>query len=402
MYQDIRKSHKSLIVRTLVEIKGINKWRKDFIVEILILFVSIKGRINFSQLGRYGNYGEQRYRQQFEKDFNFLKFNKQLISKHGSGQFAIAFDPSFISKSGKKTYGLGKYWSGCAQETKKGLEIGGLATIDIYNNTAFHLEAVQTPDKHFRDNQSYNLIDWYTKLITDRADELLLISRYVVADAYFSKEKFVREICDVSMHTISKLRKDADLRYLYKGEPTGKQGAPGKYDGKIIFKELNFDYFDIIEKNDEYTLLCAEVNSKALKRNIKLVIKILPNGKHHLYFSTHINQDGKLIYDIYRKRFHIEFIYRDGKQHTGLENCQARDENKLNFHFNASLTSINLAKITHWLSIDKEQRKAFSMADVKTLNHNILLLDKFIDVFAINPNSTINQKRVKERKLNNL
>lgn len=254
---------------------------------------------------------------------------------------------------------------------------------------------MQTPDKYFRDNHSFSLIDWYAKLITDRVDKLSLISKYIVADAYFSKEKFVREICDVSLHVISKLRKDADLRYLYKGEPTGEKGAPRKYDGKIIFKELDMDYFETIEKTDEYTLLCANVNSKALKRNIKLVIKILANGKHHLYFSTDLNQDGKLIYDIYRKRFHIEFIYRDGKQHTGLENCQARDEKKLNFHFNASLTSINLAKITHWLSIDKEQRKAFSMADVKTLNHNILLLDKFIKVFAINTNSSINQKRVK-------
>ena len=144
MYQSIRNNCKALIISKLPDIKRVNKWRKDFIVEILILFLSIKGRINFSQLGRYGNYSEQRYRQQFEKDFDFLEFNKQLVSEHGSGQFAIAFDPSFISKSGKNTFGLGKYWSGCAKDTKKGLEIGGLAIIDIYNNTAFHLEAVQT------------------------------------------------------------------------------------------------------------------------------------------------------------------------------------------------------------------------------------------------------------------
>ena len=40
----------------------------------------------------------------------------------------------------------------------------------------------------------------------------------------------------------------------------------------------------------------------------------------------------------------MEFIFRDAKQYTELEQCQARSEKKLNFHFNASLTAINLAK----------------------------------------------------------
>ncbi|HLW63165.1 MAG TPA: RHS repeat-associated core domain-containing protein, partial [Flavobacterium sp.] len=41
-------------------------------------------------------------------------------------------------------------------------------------------------------------------------------------------------------------------------------------------------------------------------------------------------------------------LYRDGKQHTGLNDSQARCKNKLNFHFNMSLTAINIAKVTHW------------------------------------------------------
>ena len=63
---------------------------------------------------------------------------------HIKGKTALAFDPSFISKSGKKTPGVGYFWSGCAGKTKWGLEIAGLAAIDIENHSAFHLEAVQT------------------------------------------------------------------------------------------------------------------------------------------------------------------------------------------------------------------------------------------------------------------
>jgi hypothetical protein len=126
------------------KLQNINQWRRTFLVETLILFMSIRGRINFLQLARYGKYKEQRYRQQFEKPFDFLAFNRELVLSLGSGKFAIAFDPSYVSKSGKKTPGVGWYWFGCANRAKWGLEIGGIAAIDIDNHTAFHLEAVQT------------------------------------------------------------------------------------------------------------------------------------------------------------------------------------------------------------------------------------------------------------------
>ena len=111
-------------------------------IETLILFMSIRGRINFSQLERYGEYTEQRYPQQFEKPFDFPTFNKELTLSHGSGRYVIAFDPSYVNKSGKHTPGVGYFWSGVANRAKWGLEIGGLAAIDIDNHTAFHLEAI--------------------------------------------------------------------------------------------------------------------------------------------------------------------------------------------------------------------------------------------------------------------
>ncbi|SFU70086.1 hypothetical protein SAMN05216364_10755, partial [Porphyromonadaceae bacterium KHP3R9] len=46
----------------------------------------------------------------------------------------------------------------------------------------------------------------------------------------------------------------------------------------------------------------------------------------------------------YRTRFQIEFCFRDAKGFTGLMQSQARDVAKLSFNFNASLTSVNLAK----------------------------------------------------------
>jgi hypothetical protein len=51
------------------------------------------------------------------------------------------------------------------------------------------------------------------------------------------------------MHLISRLRDDADLKYLYLGPPTGKRGRPSKYAGKIITENIDTSYFELIEQN---------------------------------------------------------------------------------------------------------------------------------------------------------
>jgi len=389
-----------LIYNTLDSVSHINKWRKDFITDVLWLFLSIKGRVNFSQLERFGSYCEQRYRMQFEKEFQFLDFNKTLVQNAGSGKYAIGFDPSYISKSGKHTPNLGYFWSGCASKPLWGLEIGGLAAIDIGNTTAFHLEAVQTPNKHNFKQGTNSQMEWYANIITERSDKLRELSNYLVVDAYFSKKGFIDNVLDSQMHVISRLRDDADLSYLCYDAPTGKKGRRKKYDGKINLNQIRTDYFELINQNEEESFFCAIVYSKGLKRNVKIVY-LLSNDKkkkvsHKIYFSTDLQMNGIEIMKYYRNRFQMEFVYRDAKQHTGLEDCQARSENKLNFHFNASLTAVNIAKVEHWLNEPKENRGAFSMANVKTMYHNALLLQRFFDVFAINANSVKNPQCVKE------
>jgi len=391
------KFYNNLIISTLDKISKVNKCRKDFVCEVLILFLSIKGRVNFLQLARFGKFKEQRYRQQFEKQFAFLEFNKELALSHGGQRFAIAFDPSYINKSGKKTPGLGWYWSGCAGQSKRGLEIGGIAAIDIDNHTAFHLEAVQTL---IQDKEATSLTDWYISVLKQRIEAISSISKHLVADAWFSKKPFVDAVTDMDMHLICRLRDDADLKYLFHGTPSRKRGRPRKYAGKVDTQNIDKQYFELIDQNEEATIHSAIVYSKSLKRKIRLVHASYTNAKgkqsNKLYFSTDTELEPLDILDYYRSRFQIEFLYRDGKQFTGLADSQARSENKLHFHFNAALTAVNIAKVEHWLSIPKNIRGQFSMADIKTMNHNRLLINRFIDVFGINAYSAKNQKNVNE------
>jgi len=377
---------------------SLNKVRKDFIISVLWHILSIKGRINFLQLSRFSPYCEQTHRIHFEKEFDFFAFNKHLIEKIVSNDCIIAFDPSYIPKSGKLTYGRGRFWSGSAKATKLGLEIGGFAVVDVENNTAFHLKAWQTPGFDKPDAAQFNLLSHYASLVTENAKGFKEISNYLVADAYFSKRPFVDKVLEAKLHFISRLRDDSVLMYKHYGMPTGKKGRPKKFEGRVNINDLDTTIFVKEICNDDLIIYAALVYSKAFKRDIKLAVALfLKDGQEvarKLYFSTDLQQVGKQIVRYYRSRFQIEFLYRDAKQHTGLTHCQARSENKLDFHFNASLTAVNLAKFD-WLSTKTSEQTPFSMANYKTFYNNALMLDQFICRFAINPNSTKNKKRSK-------
>ena len=194
-------------IRQIENLPNISSPRRKFLIEIIFLYLGIKGRMNFLQFNRYGEYCEKTYRDNFETSFDFLTYNRDLVLSECSNNLAVAFDPSYIAKSGKHTPNIGRFWSGCANTTKHGLEISGIAAVDLDNNTAMHLEAVQTPNQEslrlkkdlliqeiLRKDEGaninkikYTLLDHYADIIVDRAPDLLRISKILLADAYFSK-----------------------------------------------------------------------------------------------------------------------------------------------------------------------------------------------------------------------
>ena len=91
-------------------------------------------------------YCEQYYRIHFENKFNFQDFNLSLITGRRIKECIVAFDPSYIPKSGKKTFGTGRYWSGCAKQAKWGLDICGLTTCQARseNKLNFHFNTALT------------------------------------------------------------------------------------------------------------------------------------------------------------------------------------------------------------------------------------------------------------------
>ena len=217
--------YQSECLSALKSVANIHKPFEKTFMDTMKLFMAIPDRINFLQLGRYGCFSEQTYRNLFEHEtFNWFAFNGSIISKHLTGKRkAIAIDPSYIPKSGKKTPWIGYFWSGCAGEYKRGLEIMGIGVIDIDNHECMTLGSIQTPDCKTLDNMDKNLVDWYSSYLISRKDKIQSISRTVVADAFFSKETFITPMCENDFHIISRFRNDVILYYPTLEKITGMQ-----------------------------------------------------------------------------------------------------------------------------------------------------------------------------------
>lgn len=118
---------------------------------------------------------------------------------------------------------------------------------------------------------------------------------------------------------------------------TGPQKARGrhrKFGDRLDLNHLSEDIFTtevILDEDGQGVVLhTGEVWGDCLERVCKVVVAdYLDTDKktqaRKVYFATDRSLSGKDIFDLYRTRFQIEFLYRDGKSHMGLPHCQARN-----------------------------------------------------------------------------
>jgi hypothetical protein len=72
--------------------------------------------------------------------------------------------------------------------------------------------------------------------------------RYVVADAFYSKFKWVNGVMGLGLHAIGKLRTDANLKVLYTGAQKPK-GRRRQYEGKLDYADLSqFEFVQDLDK----------------------------------------------------------------------------------------------------------------------------------------------------------
>jgi hypothetical protein len=386
----------TFILAILQKMTGTGKVQRKFLVHIIGLLLSIRGRFNYLSMARYGIYNHLSYRLNFSKFFDFKSFNKEIISTYCGSEKVFLFDPSYISKSGKHTPGVGYFWSGCSGSMNWGMELSTLAVGDIENHTALHYHSVRTI--FVKGEES--LRSYYANIITKQASELHKTSKVIVFDAFFSKKDFVDAICKADFTLVSRLQRNVYLRYKFIGEQKKGSGRKKEFGEKVDLKNLSSNHFTLLEIKDDERIYEGIVHVRSLKRWCKVVVvQIIKEDKVHktlVYFSTDSKMLGQKVLQYYRLRYQIEFLFRDSKGFLGLEHTQSRKEKALDFHYNLSLSTLNVAKAMHWLTIPKESRGPFSIADIKTQYCNQFLLDKLITIYGKDPLVEINNPQIRE------
>ena len=385
-----------LAIKILNRIK-ISKPQKKFLLTLFTTILVTRGKINFRNMSRYSQLCEHTYSRNFAKPFDFIGFNRQIIDET-FGQDSdriLVFDPSFIKKAGKHTFSRDSFWNGCASRSQKGLEISALSVVDIKQHTALTLSVAQTlsqeeakrkgMDAYGKDEDVHTTrMQQYLDHIGKVAPHLAASEHYIVVDGSFANASFIEGITALNKDVVGKLRCDANCRYLYKGPKRPGRGRQKTYDGKVDWQDLS--RFDCAGSDEDVTLYSGLLNHISFSRNLKVVVLLKQaEGETPCYvilFSTDEALNPWQIYRYYKARFQIEFLFRDAKQFTGLCDSQARDQARLNFHFNASLTTLNLAKSEYLSHKNQDASHLWSMGRVKILAFNRHYLNRIIRIFG--------------------
>jgi hypothetical protein len=378
-----------LIIAQCLLTMGVSVPTQKFVKEVLVTWLTVRGRFNFTNLSRYSSLCERTLRRGFERDFAWGEFNHRLLTiiipvQH---ELVAALDASFVKKSGKRTAGLGFFFNGCAGRVEKGLELSLVSIVDVTANTAYALSAQQTmageEPKNVgnkgkgRQTTAETRIDDYVRQVKDIRSLLPMKVQHLVVDGYYTRRKFVDGVCDLKLHVIGKLRKDAGLVYLYRG-PQKRRGRRRVYGERVQWSDLDQSCWqDEGEMDKGVRLQSASLRHRSLGRMVR--VALLQQERSHgvsqvLLFSTDLTLSGQAIVRLYRARFQIEFLFRDAKGSMGLNHCQARNSRALEFHWNAAFCALNVAK---WQETHRSQTRRFSVASCKQRCSNQRLLELF-------------------------
>ena len=387
----------------LQKIRDISKPQKKFIESLFSSMLILKGRINFTNMGRFSHYSERTIRRHFSKTFNFVDFNyhllKSVLKNTSRDEIVAAMDCSFVRKSGKHTYGVGWYWSGSHNKTEKGLEVSSIAIVDQSVNTAYNLSVVQTPSDL---NDDETRIDYYLAQLKKSATKILHFTKYLAVDGYYAKTKFITSAINTGLEIITKLRVDANLHLIHEGPQEKRRGPKRKYGKKINFNDLtDLEFVGYLEdtehKNNKIEVYTQIAYHKSFKRKLRIVVLYNKNKQSHCTLaSTDLDLDHWRIIRLYKSRFQIEFLFRDAKQHTGLEECQSRKKEALDFHFNVSLSAVGLVKAEILAEHQNKKIEVFSIDDFKRRLQNIYMIHRVIDILEIKPQKNIKHPRYQE------
>jgi len=390
----------AVLTSILGKISPLCKRQRVVLSHLFALILVRRGRATFVNLARFSHFHEHTLRRHFTRTVDWLGLNLAVVrlTRHPRERLIGVFDATFLPKSGTKTWGLDSFFCSAARAARTGLEVSLVGVVGVESRRAFALGAQQTPaGLGGGSGDEPNRMDVYLAQVTACLPRLPDV-RHWVADGNYARIKIFEGLGAHKRHLVTRLRGDADLRFLAVPQAQPRPvGRPRTYDGKVSFGDLSrFECVGALDDQSHVLLYHAVVNSPHFKRDLAVVVLVNERtGGHVVLCSTDTAQPPDEIVAYYRLRFQLEFVIHwagagpDAKQHTGLSECQARDEAKLAFHVNLSVAAVGVLRLVSaraGVSLRSLRREAYNAAVVsRTLSQLGLEAESGVMSAALRP-----------------
>ena len=315
----------------------------------------------------------------------WIFFRQHLLDPLGT--YILAGDETVVTKAGKKTFGLDRFFSSLYDKPVPGLKIFALSLIHVEKRTSYPMvteQVVRSAEdkaaaqakkeaKQQRDptqpkgkpgrpkgsqNKDKTKIEWTTelqvlnRLLRKLLDLILqtLSVTYVVLDGQFGNNNALQVVRQAgSLHLISRLRYDSALFFRFSGEYSGRGPRP-KYGDRIDCLHMpdKCRRKTTIERGIRTDIYQTVALHECFAQPLNIVVIVKTNLQtqaqaHVILFSSDLDLTYDLLIDYYSLRFQIEFNFRDAKQYWGLEDFMNVKETQVTNAFNLSFFMINVS-----------------------------------------------------------
>jgi putative transposase len=367
--------------------------------------LAMTGRVTMLGLSRWaGKGGSYRTIQRFfNTTVNWSVLQWLLIRTHlweSDETWVAAGDDVIVTKSGKCTHGLDRFFCSIYSRVVPGLGFLSLSLISVKRRVSYPviLEQLEQPQtspsqaaiepkpqsqgKRGRRRGSKNRnrrdveLSPYLKFVQQHLKYLIkLIGTcikldYFVFDGAFGHHDAVQMVRQLGLHLISKLRHDSALYLPYKGPYSG-HGPRKKYGDRLNYQDISEMYLKAVSTDNdiETKIYQLKVWHKKFADLLNVVVIVKANLKTHkvahvVLFSSDLALSYDLMIDYYRLRFQIEFNFRDAKQQWGLEDFMVVNERPVYNSANLALFMVNVSQC--FMRPMRIQWPELSVNDLKT------------------------------------
>ena len=377
---------------------------------IAMAMLAIPGRVTMLGLSRWaGPGGSYRTVQRFFATVIpwatlFWVFFRHHIYRSEEAYLLVG-DEVVVTKAGKLTYGLDRFFASLYGKPVPGLAFFTLALVSVQARRAFPRRVEQVvrsdaekaarkakaaakkskapcaqrrPGRPKGSKNKPKADGTFTPellRITGWLDALLRLIggvvslTYLVLDGHFGHHNALQMARQSHLHLISKLRCDAALYFPYTGPYAGR-GPRRKYGRKVDYTHMPEKALiaTTVEGPVRTCVYQAQLLHKEFAQPLNVVILVKINLQtqaqaHVLLFSSDLTLAAMSLVDYCGLRFQIELNFRDAKQYWGLEDFMHVTPTGVTKAANLSLFMVNVA---YRLCTDVRQRNpAYSVLDLQ-------------------------------------